>query len=42
MISFKGRHFEKDIILQCVRCYLALSYRDLEKMMIDPKNSSSR
>jgi len=35
MISFKGRQFEKDIILQCVRWYVAyaLSYRDLEEMM---------
>jgi len=37
MISFNGRQFEKDIILQCVRWYLAyaLSYRDLEEMMIE-------
>ncbi len=37
MISFKGRQFEKDIILQCVRWYLAyaLSYRDLEEMMTE-------
>jgi transposase-like protein len=36
MISFKGRQFEKDIILQCVRWYVAyaLSYRDLEEMMM--------
>ena len=35
MINFKGCHFEKDIILQCVRWYLAyaLSYRDLEEIM---------
>src|SRR5690349_594594 len=32
---FKWRHFQADIILQCVRWYLryALSYRDLEEMM---------
>ncbi|OAD23466.1 Integrase catalytic region, partial [Candidatus Thiomargarita nelsonii] len=37
MISFKGRQFEKDIILQCVRWYVAyaLSYRDLEEMMTE-------
>ncbi len=35
MISFKGRHHQQDIILQCVRWYLAysLSYRDLEELM---------
>ena len=35
MIHFDGRHFEKDIILQSVRWYLAysLSYRDLEEIM---------
>jgi transposase-like protein len=35
MNSFKGRHHQKDIILQCVRWYLAysLSYRDLEELM---------
>jgi len=35
MISFKWRHFQKDIILLVVRWYLAyaLSYRDIEKMM---------
>ncbi len=35
MISFKGRHFKKDMILQSVRWYLAysLSYRDLEEIM---------
>jgi transposase-like protein len=33
MISFKGRHHQQDIILQCVRWYVAygLSYRDLEE-----------
>lgn len=37
MISFKGRHFDKDMILQSVRWYLAysLSYRNLEEMMAE-------
>ena len=35
MISFKGRHFTKPIILLVVRWYVAyaLSYRDIEEMM---------
>jgi transposase-like protein len=35
MISFKGIHFEKEIILTCVRWYVAypLSYRQLEELM---------
>jgi transposase-like protein len=35
MISFKGRHFQKQMILQSVRWYLAyaLSYRDTEEIM---------
>jgi len=35
MISFQGRHHRQDIILQCVRWYIAysLSYRDLEELM---------
>jgi transposase-like protein len=35
MISFKGRHHQQDIILKCVRWYVAyaLSYRDLEELM---------
>lgn len=34
---FKWRHFQPDIILLCVRWYLryALSYRDLEEMMVE-------
>ncbi|MCP4412563.1 MAG: IS6 family transposase [Gammaproteobacteria bacterium] len=34
-ISFKGRHFQQDMILQSVRWYLAyaLSYRDIEEIM---------
>jgi transposase-like protein len=36
-IPFKWRHFEAEIILQCVRWYLryALSYRDLEEIMLE-------
>lgn len=35
MITFKGHHHQQDIILQCVRCFVAylLSYRDLEELM---------
>lgn len=35
LISFSGRHFKKDMILQSVRWYLAyaLSYRNIEEMM---------
>src|SRR5215510_9795672 len=35
MISFKGAHFVKDIILTCVRWYLeyTLSYRQVEELM---------
>jgi transposase, IS6 family len=34
---FKWRHYEAEIILLCVRWYLryALSYRDLEEMMLE-------
>jgi transposase-like protein len=34
-IEFKGRWFEKEFILQCVRWYVAypLSYRQLEELM---------
>lgn len=37
MISFKGRHTPKSIILQCVRWYCAysLSYRNIEEMMAE-------
>jgi transposase-like protein len=37
MISFKGRHFQKEMILQSVRWYLAyaLSYRDIEEIMAE-------
>jgi hypothetical protein len=35
MVSFKGAHFVKDIILTCVRWYMAypLSYRQVEELM---------
>ena len=35
MVSFKGAHFPKDIILTCVRWYVAypLSYRHIEELM---------
>jgi transposase-like protein len=35
MVSFKGAHFAKEIILTCVRWYLAypLSYRQVEELM---------
>jgi putative transposase len=35
MVSFKGAHFPKDIILVCVRWYVAypLSYRQVEELM---------
>ncbi len=37
MISFKWRHFHKELILLAVRWYIAysLSYRDLEEMMLE-------
>jgi putative transposase len=37
MIDFKGHRFEKDLILLCVRWYLAypLSYRNLKEMMLE-------
>jgi len=37
MISFKGRHFEHNMILQSVRWYLAysLSYRNIEEIMAE-------
>src|ERR1700676_2165745 len=35
MIEFKGSHFERDVILWGMRCYVAypISYRQLEEMM---------
>jgi putative transposase len=40
---FKGRHFDRSVILLCVRWYLAygLSLRDLEEMMAE-RNRLSR
>ena len=34
---FKGRHFDRSVILQCVRWYLAynLSLRNLEEMLTE-------
>jgi transposase-like protein len=36
-MMFKGRHFDRSVILLCVRWYLAysLSLRDLEEMMAE-------
>ena len=36
-MNFKGRHFKREIILVCIRWYLAypLSYRNLEEMMAE-------
>jgi transposase-like protein len=35
---FKGRHFDREIIVLCVRWYLRykLSFRDLVEMMAEP------
>jgi putative transposase len=37
MLSFKGSHFPKNIILMAVRWYVAypLSYRNIEKLMAE-------
>ena len=37
MISFKGAHFPQEVILVCVRWYVAypLSYRNIEEMMAE-------
>jgi putative transposase len=42
MISFKGRHFPKEVILMSVRWYVAysLSYRDIEEMLAERGVSS--
>jgi IS6 family transposase len=36
-VDFKWRHFQGDLVLQCVRwyCKYGISYRDLEKMMAE-------
>ena len=41
MVSLKAAHFAKDIILTCVRWYLAysLSYRQVEELMQEPGGS---
>ena len=38
MISFKQRHFKKEMIVMLVRCYeaFALSYRDIEELASEP------
>jgi hypothetical protein len=38
---FSGWHFDREIIVLCVRWYLSfkLSYRDLVMMMVAPKTS---
>lgn len=43
MIDFKGYRFEKDIILLCVRWYLAYppSYRNLEEVIAMPVRCSA-
>ena len=37
MLSFKWKHFKRDIILKLVRWYLAysLSYRDVEELALE-------
>ncbi len=37
MIDFKGHRFEKEVILTCVRWYVAypLSYRNLQELMAE-------
>jgi len=42
MIEFKGGHFERDVILWCVRWYVAypISYRRLEEMMEERRRRS--
>ncbi|ASV84482.1 hypothetical protein CES85_5276 [Ochrobactrum quorumnocens] len=41
---FKGRHFDKSVILLCVRWYLAynLSLRNLNEMMAEREAASMR
>jgi hypothetical protein len=41
---FKGRHFDAEIIVLCVRWYLGynLSYRDLAEMMAERGSRSRR
>ncbi len=38
MSDFKWRHYQGEIILGCVRwyCKYAISYRDLDEMMLEP------
>ena len=39
---FEGRHFDREIIVLCVRWYLRfkLSFRDLAEMMAEPRQST--
>jgi hypothetical protein len=39
---FKGRHFDREIIILCVCWYLRfkLSYRDLAVMMAEPRDQA--
>jgi len=35
VISFKGSHFPKEVIMQSIRCYTSyfLNYRDVEELL---------
>jgi len=37
-VLFKGRHFQAEIIVMCMRWYLrdSLSYRDVEELLAEP------
>ena len=37
---FRGRHFDQEMIILCVRCYVTykLSYRDLSAMMLERRH----
>ena len=39
---FRGRHFDREVIILCVRWYLRykLSFRDLAEMMAEPRQST--
>jgi transposase-like protein len=41
---FEGRHFDREVIVLCVRWYLRfkLSYRDLAEMMAEPVCAAGR
>ncbi|ELD66778.1 transposase [Escherichia coli] len=44
MNPFKGRHFQRDIILWAVRwyCKYGISYRELQEMLADVTNGAKR